>query len=249
MEKGYIHSIESMGTLDGPGIRTVVFFQGCPLRCKFCHNIDTNAVNQGKQYNIENLLKKILKNKEYWFENDGGVTFSGGDPLMQPEFLINLCKRLKKKNIHIAIDTCIKTNKEYIKQLLPFVDLWMISLKELNEEKHFELTGSSNIDILENIKFIDKKITEDNLNSKIRIRFLVIPTITDYDDLINDFKDFVSKLKNIECIELLAYGKHGRDKWIEIFGKYELDNIREAQRDDLEKVEKKLKDLNLEIKY
>jgi pyruvate formate lyase activating enzyme len=249
MLTGYIHSIESMGTLDGPGIRTVIFFQGCPLRCKFCHNIDTNIPKQGQQYTVEELCKKVIKNKDYWEQNNGGVTLSGGEPFVQPEFLFEFCKKLKEEKIHLAIDTCIKTEKEHIDKVLPYTDLWMIAIKELNNQKHLELTASENYEILDNIKYIDRKITEKSLNSKIRIRFLVIPTLTDYDELISSLGGFVKSIKNFECLELLAYGTHGKEKWYKIFGKYELEDIREGNTDDLEIVCKKLEPFNLKIKY
>lgn len=239
--KGYIHSIESMGTLDGPGIRTVVFFQGCPLKCKFCHNIDTNFANQGQEYTPQELLDKVMKNREYW-KNGGGVTISGGEPMMQPEFLLEFLKLLKQNNVHTAVDTCIKTPKETIDTLVPYVDLWMISLKELDNEKHFKLTDSYNTDILENIKYIDEK-----KDSKIRIRFLVIPTLTDSQELIRGVGEFVSALKNLECLELLAYGTHGKQKWYELFDEYHLEGIRDANQQDLENVKNLLKDFNIKI--
>ena len=238
--KGYIHSIESMGTLDGPGIRTVVFFQGCPLRCKFCHNIDTNAPKQGQEYTPQELADKVIKNKEYWKET-GGVTISGGEPVLQPEFLLEFLKELKSKNVHTAVDTCIKTTKQVIDTLLPYVDLWMISLKELDNQKHFELTNSHNADILENIKYIDSK------GASIRIRFLVIPTLTDNAELIKGVGQFVATLKNLESLELLAYGTHGKDKWYEIFGQYHLEGVREATKFDLEAVKEQIKDFNFQI--
>ncbi len=238
--KGFIHSIESMGTLDGPGIRTVVFFQGCPLKCKFCHNIDTNPVRQGKEYTVEELTEKVLKNKEYWKES-GGVTISGGEPTIQPEFLLEFVKALKNNNVHVAIDTCIKTKQSVIDPLLPYIDLWMISLKELDSQKHLELTGSDNAEILENIKYVDSK------GSKIRIRFLVIPTITDSAELIQGVGEFVKTLKNLESLELLAYGVHGKEKWYELFGKYDLEEIREATKFDLESVNEKLKEFNFDV--
>lgn len=238
---GYVHSIESMGTLDGPGIRTVVFFQGCPLKCKFCHNIDTNFPKQGQEYTPEELFKKVVKNQEYW-KNGGGVTISGGEPLMQPEFLLEFLKLLKENNIHTVLDTCAKTSKNVIDSLLPYVDLWMISLKELDNEKHIHLTESSNKEILENIKYIDGK-----KGSKIRIRFLVIPTLTDSEELIREVGEFVNGLRNLESLELLAYGTHGKDKWYEFFKTYHLEDIRDANVQDLEKVKNQLKNFKFEI--
>jgi len=238
---GYIHSIESMGTLDGPGIRTVVFFQGCPLKCKFCHNIDTNFPKMGQEYTPEELFKKVIRNQEYW-KNGGGVTISGGEPVMQPEFLLEFLKLLKENNIHTAVDTCIKTNKKVIDLIHPFIDLWMISLKELNNEKHLELTESENKQILENIEYVDSK-----KGTKIRIRFLVIPTLTDGEDLIKSVGEFLKGIKNLEALELLAYGTHGKDKWYEFFNKYDLEEIRQANTQDLEKVKEQLKDFNYNI--
>jgi pyruvate formate lyase activating enzyme len=239
--RGYIHSIESMGTLDGPGIRTVVFFQGCPLKCKFCHNIDTNFPKQGQEYTPEELFKKVIKNKEYW-KNNGGVTISGGEPLLQPQFLLEFLKLLKENNIHTAVDTCLKTSKEVIDSLAPYVDLWMVSLKELDDGKHMKLTGSSNTDILENIKYVSSK-------KRTRIRFLVIPTLTDSEELIKGVGEFVKSLKNLESLELLAYGSHGKEKWYELFNEYHLENIRDANIQDLEAVKNKLKSFNLEILF
>ncbi len=238
---GYIHSIESMGTLDGPGIRTVVFFQGCPLKCKFCHNIDTNFPKQGQEYTPEELFKKVIKNQEYW-KNGGGVTISGGEPLMQPEFLLEFLKLLKENNIHTALDTCAKTSKSAIDSLSPYVDLWMISLKELDDVKHTELTESSNKEILENIKYIDGK-----KGPNIRIRFLIIPTLTDNEELIKKIGEFVNNLKNLEKLELLAYGTHGKDKWYEFFNLYHLENIRDANVQDLEKVKSQLQNFKFEV--
>ncbi len=239
--KGYMHSIESMGTLDGPGIRTVVFFQGCPLKCKFCHNIDTNFPRQGQEYTTQELLKTVLKNKEYWGKN-GGVTISGGEPVMQPEFLLEFVKLLKENNIHVAIDTCLETTKKVLDSLMPFTDLWMVSLKELDNKKHIELTSSENTNILENIKYLDKKS-----KAKIRIRFLVIPTITDNDGLVMKVGEFVKNVKKLEALELLAYGTHGKDKWYEFFDEYHLEDVRDANPEDLENIRKKLEGFNFEI--
>lgn len=240
---GYVHSIESMGTLDGPGIRTVIFLQGCPLKCKFCHNIDTNFPKQGQEYTPEELFKKVVKNKEYWKDN-GGITISGGEPLLQSDFLLEFFKILKENKIHTVVDTCLKTPQKAIDQLSPFVDLWMISLKELNDEKHIALTESTNSDILENIKYVDGK-----KGANLRIRFLVIPTITDYDHLIKDLGEFLSSLKNLESLELLAYGTHGKDKWYELFNKYDLEGIRDANTQDLETVKNKLRSFKFNIVF
>lgn len=255
MQKGKIHSIESFGALDGPGLRTVVFMQGCPLRCKFCHNIDVTLKEGGTEYSVEKLTEKLLQNKTYWEsyegkdEQKGGVTFSGGEPLMQWEFITEVCKKLKQETIHIAIDTCLFTRPKAIETLLPYPDLWMVSLKHMDEEKHRDLTGVSNITILENLKLLDELITSNpSVNSKIRIRFVVIPGITDREELINEIGEFVSSIKNLEVIELLPYISIGKHKWKEIFGEYPLEGINDGEAKDIEKVKEYLEEYNIQIK-
>ncbi len=229
--KGRIHSIESMGTLDGPGLRTVVFFQGCPLRCKFCHNVDAVPGKGGEEITVETLVKKILRNQEYWGES-GGVTFSGGEPLYQPQFAWSLARELKEQDIHLVIDTCFFVSWMIIEEFLDLVDLWMISLKHMNTKIHKELTSQDNEVILKNIKKLDREVSGE----KIRIRFLVIPGITDTKENMNETLDFIKQIKSFEKLEVLGYGAHGKHKWIENFGEYEFDSVPEAKVGDVERV-------------
>ncbi|MBD3362209.1 radical SAM protein [Candidatus Dojkabacteria bacterium] len=257
---GYVHSIETFAALDGPGLRTVIFIQGCPLKCKFCHNIDCALKEKKGDYiSAKNLVKKILKNKPYWESCNvsdrkcrGGVTLSGGDPVFQPKFTLDILKELKKHQIHTAVDTSLYTSHKTIDSWLPFVDLWMVSLKHMNSAKHRELTSVDNKRILENIVYLDSKLSDiPNKNKdtqKLRIRFLVIPTITDDPEHIRQVGKFVSKIQNLEVLEILKYGSHGKHKWIEIFGKYELEGVPEAEDKDIERALKILENYKLPIK-
>lgn len=258
-QAGYIHSIESMGTLDGPGLRTVVFFQGCPLRCKFCHNIDSVLPKKGRFVSVEDLSKEVLKNKAYWISynkpvcnNDicvhGGVTVSGGDPVFQPDFLKEFLLSLKEENVHTAIDSSLVTTPNILETVFPYVDLWMVSLKHMDDEQHKNLTGSSNKLVHKNLLKLDKIISDSpNRLVHIRIRFLIVPGLTDSEDNIRQTGEFAKKLKNLEGIELLAYGSHGKYKWMEIFGKYDLDDVRESTDADIKRAREILERMEIPL--
>ncbi len=240
-KKGYIHSIETFGTLDGPGLRTVVFFQGCPLKCQFCHNLDcTLSKIKGEEYTLKKLTEKVLKNKAYWGDK-GGVTVSGGEPTFQPEFLLDFLKELKSVGVNTAIDSCLFTSKKILESVSSYVDYWMVSVKHMDKDKHKELTGVTNTMVLENIQYLDKQLVR---GKSLRIRFVVIPGITDSIDHIRELGKFISRLKHLDHVELLPYGSHGAYKWEEIFGKYPLEDIREATSKDLKEVKIRLQENN-----
>lgn len=247
--KGYIHSIESLGTLDGPGLRTVVFFQGCPLECKFCHNLDCALkTKKGEEYTLDELLEKVMKNKEYWGMREcrGGVTVSGGEPTYQPEFLKAFLKKLQEADVHTTVDSCLFTRQDVLDDIREYTDYWMVSMKHMDDDVHQELTGVSNKIILKNIEYLDQSIAS---NKNLRIRLVVIPTITDTEVHLQKFGEFVAGLKNVDFVELLAYGTHGAYKWEETFGEYPLEGIPEAKRADLEKVKEMLTPYNLNIRH
>ncbi|HEQ65467.1 MAG TPA: radical SAM protein [bacterium] len=245
---GNVHSIESFGTLDGPGIRTVIFFQGCPMNCKYCHNVDAVPTDGGTPYTVDALLERILRNKPYWGYDDfpyckkknckGGVTLSGGEPLLQHEFIRELSKKLRCQNIHTAIDTSLYTKKNVITELIDIVDLWMVSIKHTDPIKHKSITGRDNRVILENLRYVDDMISSRELKSEIRIRIVVMPEITDSEQNILELRSIIKKIKSIEAIELLPYGDHGSYKWIESTGDYAYKDIRNANQDDLIRFEK-----------
>jgi pyruvate formate lyase activating enzyme len=258
MLTGQIHSTESMGTLDGPGLRTVVFMQGCPLKCKFCHNVDCTLFQGGKTYRVSQLKKKLLQDKAYWKTYNpgdaqesikGGVTLSGGDPIIQPRFAAELLKALKQEKVHTAFDTCLHTSEKTLDMLFPFVDLWMVSIKHMDPIKAKDLAGVTNELTLRNLHYLDNKITQTQSHARIRNRFVVIPGMTDNQELIMELGQFVSTIKNLEVLELLAYGSHGAFKWEELYGFYALENVRDATRADLEKVAKWLEPYKIPLKY
>jgi len=214
---GNINSIDTMGLVDGPGIRVVVFMQGCPLRCKFCHNPETwNKTELKKQYTPIQLVDYILRYKDY-FKNNGGVTFSGGEPLNQSEFLLECLKLCKKNNIHTCLDT--SGYGENYEEILDYTDLVILDVKGLENTEYKEMTGK---DIDKSLEFL--KVCQ-NKNKKIWLRQVIIPGINDNLDYINRLVDFIKPLKNIEKVELLPYHTMGIEKYKELNIPYRLNNI------------------------
>ena len=228
---GKIHSIETFGTVDGPGIRFVVFMQGCSLKCKYCHNRDTWSFSSGKLVSLQELVKEILKYKSYMDSSGGGVTISGGEPLLQSDFICALFRELKKYNIHTAIDTAGSLPLSYeIKELLKYTDLVLLDIKHINNDKCINLTGAPNKHTLEFAKYLS------NLNIPVWIRQVLVPGYTDdkYDLL--ELKKFLNSLNNIEKVEILPYHNLGKFKWSELGDVYELDNVEPATQEDVDKV-------------
>lgn len=231
MTKGSIDSFETFSTLDGPGIRTVVFLNGCKLRCLFCHNPEMWNLKE-KNFTPEEIVQKILRNKPY-FKNGGGVTFSGGEPLLQIDFLIETCKLLKNENIHIALDTAGVGLGNY-DEILSLVDLVIFDIKALDDVNYMEMTGNK---ICESLKFLE---CCQKHNKKMWIRQVIVPGINDSESYIDALASFIKKLKNIEKIELLPFHTMAFDK----YQKLNLDNpLKDKINMDKEicsKLEKKL---------
>ena len=228
--KGSIDSIESMGLVDGPGIRTVIFMNGCRLRCKYCHNPEMWTK---KENNItpEDIVKKVLCNNPY-FKNNGGVTFSGGEPLFQPEFLLETCKLLKKENIHIALDTAGHGFGNY-DEILKYVDLVLLDIKHTNKKDYKELTGGNIDEADEFIRSLNKS------NKKVWIRQVVVPGIMDNDEYLISLSNKLKTIKNIERIDFLPYHKLGREKYIAMNIPYPLENTPEMNKDECQKLYEK----------
>ncbi len=227
-----VHSIDTFGTVDGPGVRFVVFLQGCHLQCKYCHNRDTWDINGGTYMSVEELLSQIEKYKTYIMPN-GGVTVTGGEPLLQPHFLISLFKELKKRNIHTAIDTSGMIQiTDTIKEILSLTDLVLLDIKHINPKKSKELVGFSNEKELEFANYLS-----DN-NIPIWIRQVIIPGITDDEEDLLNLKEFIQSLKTVQKVELLPYHNLGEYKWKELGLEYKLKDIRQATSDDIKRVKK-----------
>ena len=225
-----VHSFETFGTVDGPGIRFVIFLQGCCLKCKYCHNRDTWSTDNNQIVSIDEIIPKILTYKNY-IKTSGGINVSGGEPLLQAKFLINLFKRLKEYNLHLAIDTSGMVDlTDDIKELLSLTDLVLLDIKHIDDEKCKELVGMSNKKELEFARYLS-----DN-NIPVWIRQVIIPGITDNKDDLLKLKDFISGLKNVEKVEFLPYHDVGKFKWDNLGFKYELSDIRSATKEDITRV-------------
>ena len=230
-----VHSIESFGTVDGPGIRFVLFLQGCPLQCKYCHNRDTWDINGGSYKSLDDIFNKIMRYKNYIYPN-GGITVTGGEPLLQVKFLIELFSRLREENIHTCIDTSgmIELTDE-IKQLLKLTDLVLLDIKHIDDKKCKELVGKSNKLELEFAKYLS-----DN-NIKMWIRQVLIHGYTDDRNDLLKLKQFIKSLKTVEKIEILPYHDMGKYKWENYKDKYEFDNTAIPNDETIKKAKEILK--------
>lgn len=235
--KGRVHSFESFGTVDGPGIRFVLFLQGCPLRCKYCHNPDTWAYKEGSQYTVEEVINRILKYKTY-FQNGGGVTVSGGEPLVQIDFVIALFKELKKYNIHTCVDTSgimfVKSNPKVVAQyeeLFKVCDLFLLDLKHIDSKQHQELTGLQNEKIIDYAQFLSEK------NKDVWIRHVLVPGYTTEKDYLVQLRKFVETLKNVRKIEVLPYHTMGTVKYQQMGLKYALEGLEPPTKQQVETAE------------
>ena len=229
---GKIHSFESLGAVDGPGIRFVVFMQGCHLKCKYCQNRDTWDINAGKSYTVKEVIEKILRYKNYILASNGGVTLSGGEPLLQQDFVIALFRELKKQNISTCLDTSgMFSITDKIKQIVDLTDIFLLDIKCINDETCKWLTGSSNKLELEFAKYINNK------NKRIWIRQVLVPGITDKEEDLLKLKEFL-KLINVEKFEFLPYHDLGKYKWEKLGVPYELEDVRVANDEDVEKAKK-----------
>lgn len=227
---GKIHSIETFGTVDGPGIRFVIFMQGCPLKCKYCHNRDTWKINDGKEISVKELTDKILRYKSYMDNSSGGVTVSGGEPLVQAEFVTELFKKLKELGIHTALDTAGSLPiSDKIKELLKYTDLVILDIKHIDSQKAKELTGLSNENNLNFAKYLN------SIKLPMWIRQVLIPGFTDDKFDLQKLKQFIDSLDNVQKVEILPYHNLGKYKWIEIEGKYELENVLPPSPEEIQK--------------
>ncbi|MBU3089209.1 pyruvate formate lyase-activating protein [Clostridium gasigenes] len=224
MTIGKIHSIETMGLVDGPGIRVVVFMQGCALRCLYCHNPDTWNDNEGTEYTPQELVKKIARFKNYFKSSGGGVTFSGGDPLRQPEFLLEVLKLCKEEGINTCLDTSGVGRGNY-DEILKYTDLVLYDVKHLSEEGYKDITGMS---ITESKIFLEAC---ERAGTKLWIRQVVVPGKTDSEEYILKLKGFIEILHNVEKVELLPYHLLGVNKYETLGIKYRLDGVPSMDND------------------
>ena len=226
---GRIHSFETLGAVDGPGLRFVIFMQGCPLKCKYCQNRDTWDMHGGTSYGVIEVLEKILRYKNYIVPH-GGVTISGGEPLLQAKFLIKLFRELKS----LGINTCIDTSGSFditndIKELINLTDLFLLDIKCINNGKCIDLTGISNEKELAFAKYLSHN------DKHFWIRQVLVPGITDDEKDLLKLREFIASLKCVDKIEVLGYHDLGKFKWENLGVKYPLENFRTANADDVKR--------------
>lgn len=221
--KGNIHSIETFGSVDGPGIRFVVFLQGCPLRCVYCHNPDTWDLSDNTLMDVDELMLRFQRNAAFY--RSGGITVTGGEPLLQIDFLIELFTKAHKKSIHTCIDTsgiCFdKNNKEFLQkldQLLQVTDLVMLDIKHINSKKHKEITGQGNENILAFAEYLSRH------NKELYIRHVVVPNLTDDPDDLFKLGEFIGGLRSLKALDILPYHDMGTIKYEALNIPYRLKN-------------------------
>lgn len=232
MIKGRVHSIETFGTVDGPGIRYILFMQGCQLRCKYCHNRDTWDPKGGKEYTTDEIINQALKYSSYMKFSGGGITVSGGEATLQPEFLTELFAKAKKNKIHTCLDTSGFVNIDIVDPILDNTDLVLLDLKHMVEEKSKDLTGVGIEKSLKLAKHLDQR------NIPVWIRHVLVPGVTDDFENLEKLGQFVSSLNNVERFELLPYHTLGVHKWESMGIDYELKDVENASSEDIEKAVK-----------
>ena len=232
MVKGNIDSFESMGLVDGPGVRFVVFMQGCPLRCAYCHNPETWADEKKIEMTAEELVKKVLKYKPY-FGDDGGVTFSGGEPLRQPKFLLEALKECKRYGINTCLDTS-GAGDEY-DEILDYVDLVILDVKAIDAEKYKALTG-------QNIERYNRFLaTCQKKKKRLWLRQVIVPGYNDTEADILRLKEYIKNIENVERVELLPYHSMAKEKYKKLGIKYRLENVLDMDKEKCKKLEKLIK--------
>ncbi|WP_198780336.1 pyruvate formate lyase 1-activating protein [Shewanella putrefaciens] len=229
---GRIHSVESFGTVDGPGIRFIAFMQGCLMRCQYCHNRDTWDLDGGKEVQVEELMSQIISYRPFLDASNGGVTASGGEAILQAEFVAELFKACKKEGIHTCLDTngFVRKYTPIIDELLDHTDLVLLDIKQMNDDKHIELTKVSNHRTLQFAQYLAER------NQATWIRYVVVGGFTDDEASALQLAEFIKPMKNVEKVELLPYHELGKHKWEAMGETYQLDGVSPPSRETMEKI-------------
>lgn len=232
MVQGYIHSFETFGSVDGPGVRFVIFMQGCPMRCQYCHNPDTWKMKVGDVMDADSIVRKALRYRSYWGKN-GGITVSGGEALSQITFVTELLKKFKAEGVHTTLDTSAgpyRDSQEYIElfdELMKYTDLVLLDLKHSDSKVHKKLTGIGN----ENIIACAKHLNE--LNKDVWIRHVLLPGITDSEKQLTDLRAIIDKLPNVKKVEILPYHSLGVHKYESLGIEYKLKDLESPSQESI----------------
>ena len=224
---GFIHSTESFGTVDGPGVRFVIFLQGCPMRCKYCHNPDTWKMQSGALRSAQSLIRDYERNAAFY--SKGGITVTGGEALMQIDFLLELFALAKQKKVHTCLDTSGITYRpgesaynEKLDRLMELTDLVMLDIKHIDPEAHKDLTGHDNAGILAFARYLDEK------QIPVWIRHVIVPGITDDPGQLTRLGRFLGTLSNVKALDVLPYHIMGVSKYKELDIPYPLEGVEPA---------------------
>ncbi len=230
--KGYVHSVQSLGTVDGPGVRAVIFTEGCPLRCAYCHNPDTWEFRESSLMSAEALSEKVLR--LYPYIKNGGVTFSGGEPCIQAEFLTETAILFKEKNLHIALDTSGAVYNEKVEKLLALTDLVLLDIKMTTEDDYKKHTGGS---LEQTMSFLGRL---EEMQKEVWIRHVIVPGITDSEENIKRLRELIAPYKCISKVELLPFKTLCLEKYENMGINFPLKNTPQADKETVEKLYKLL---------
>jgi pyruvate formate lyase activating enzyme len=222
--EGRIHSVETLATLDGPGLRYALFLQGCKMRCKYCHNPDSWSVNSGTVKSVDEVMNDLLSYSS--FLRNGGLTISGGEPLLQPEFVLALIKEAKKHNIHTALDTAGSVPLAISKEILDEVDMVLLDIKSIEKEQHIILTCKDNGNTLDTLNYLE------SINKRVWIRHVLVPGYTLDPALIDKLGQFLEQYRCIETVDLLPFHQLGAFKWKELGITYSLKDTKEVSQSE-----------------
>ena len=226
--EGYIYALESCGTVDGPGVRFIVFTTGCPLRCQYCHNVDSFQLENGELRKTEDIIEEISGYTNFLKAAKGGITISGGEPLMQPEFTHAILRGAKKMGLHTALDTTGFLGKKASDELLADVDLVLLDIKSFTPDLYKKVTGA-------NIKpTLDFARRLDAMSKPVWLRFVLVPGLTDDVENMEQLADFLATLSNLERFEILPFHKMGEHKWKNVPLKYQLANTKPTSAEQMD---------------
>ncbi len=237
--KGRVHSVETFGLVDGPGVRYVIFVQGCHMRCQYCHNPETWSLTEGTEMTAKEAFDKAYRYKNYW-KNNGGLTISGGEPLLQIEFVTEVFRLAKEKNIHTTVDTSgnpFTQEEPFISRfnaLMEVTDLFMLDIKEMNEEKHKSLTKWTNANIISMAKYLSEH------GKEMWIRHVLVPGLTDGEDELKQLKELIDELKTVSKVEILPYHTLGLFKWENLKLDYPLEGVAVPTKEEVARAEELL---------
>jgi len=242
---GRVHSVESCGTVDGPGIRFIIFLQGCLMRCKYCHNRDTWDTEAGKEMTVEELMAELVQYRHFMNASGGGVTISGGEAMLQPEFVKAIFEACRLEGIHTCLDTngFVRRLDDTVKSVLDVTDLVLLDIKQMDNDKHIDLTHVSNKYTLEFAKYLAER------NQPVYLRYVVVPGYTDNQEDAHALGRFIAPMKNIQKIEMLPYHELGKHKWTAMGEIYPLEGVSPPSHETMESIKNILLQYNDNVIY